>query len=71
MNVQSANIDPVALRGYDPAEDAPHTRPADAIRGDCERIAEKLASAKRPIIYAGAGVRLAGVRRAAGLGSGA
>ena len=61
MNVQSANIDPAALRGYDPAEDAPQARPADAIRADCERIAEKLASAKRPIIYAGAGVRLAGV----------
>jgi acetolactate synthase-1/2/3 large subunit len=61
MNVQSANIDPGTLRGFDPGEAASLRPNPAAVDADCARIAEKLASATRPIIYAGAGVRLAGV----------
>src|SRR5215212_2334126 len=62
MNVQGANIDAESLRGYDPAEDAPGSA-GSSLAGDCERLLERLHVAKRPIIYAGAGVRLAGVAR--------
>jgi acetolactate synthase-1/2/3 large subunit len=60
MNVQGANIDPATLRGYDPAEDAGST-PSAALDADCARIIEKLSAAERPVIYAGAGIRLGGV----------
>jgi len=60
MNVQGANIDPATLRGYDPDAEAESAR-STTFDEDCARIIEKLASADRPVIYAGAGVRLAGV----------
>ena len=60
MNVQGANIDQATLRGYDPDEDAASTA-GSALDEDCARIIEKLSSAERPVIYAGAGIRLAGV----------
>ena len=63
MNVQSANIDPETLRGFDPAAEPNASAPVrgDRLRADCARILGMLASAERPVIYAGAGVRLAGV----------
>jgi acetolactate synthase I/II/III large subunit len=60
MNVQGANIDPGTLRGYDPDAEAESAR-STTFDEDCARIIAKLASADRPVIYAGAGVRLAGV----------
>jgi acetolactate synthase-1/2/3 large subunit len=60
MNVQGANIDPATLRGFDLAEEAGSKR-TNTVETDCARIAEKLSQAKRPVIYAGAGIRLAGV----------
>jgi len=60
MNVQGANIDPTALRGFDPAEEVPASE-RSRLEEDCARVLEKLGAARRPIIYAGAGVRLAGV----------
>ena len=61
MNVQGSNIDPATLRGFDPEEESPGSKPGVNVAADCDRIVEKLAGARRPIIYAGAGVRLAGV----------
>ena len=60
MNVQGANIDPATLPSYDPDTEAAPTR-SETFDQDCARIIEKLASAERPVIYAGAGIRLAGV----------
>ena len=60
MNVQGANIEPATLRGYHPDTDAAPTRSA-TFDEDCARIIEKLSAAERPVIYAGAGIRLAGV----------
>ena len=60
MNVQGANIDPATLAGFDPAEDV-STRNEATLAAECARIVEKLGSAKRPVIYAGSGIRLAGV----------
>jgi acetolactate synthase-1/2/3 large subunit len=60
MNVQGANIDPPSLRGFEPNDDASVTTGKN-LDDDCERIRAELWAAKRPIIYVGAGVRLAGV----------
>jgi len=60
MNVQGANIDPAALTGFDPAEDV-SPRSEATLAAACARILEKLGNAKRPVIYAGSGIRLAGV----------
>ena len=59
INVQSAMVDPETLRGYDPAEDAVPGLNATLER-DVATIAERLRTAERPVIYAGAGVRLGG-----------
>jgi acetolactate synthase-1/2/3 large subunit len=60
MNVQGANIDPATLAGFDPREVAAGAASPN-VSADVQRILEKLAESKRPIIYAGAGVRLGGV----------
>jgi len=59
VDVQSAQIDETKLRHYDPSE--------DALVWDKTKIAEQVAdvlarikNAKRPVIFAGTGVRLAG-----------
>lgn len=62
INVQSAMIDPDALDGYDPAEDAIPGLNATLAR-DVATFVERLRTAERPVIYAGAGVRLAGAER--------
>jgi acetolactate synthase-1/2/3 large subunit len=60
INVQSANIDPAALVGFDPASESERSTPVlrDA---DVEQLIDRLRTAQRPVIYAGAGIRLAGV----------
>lgn len=59
INVQSAQIEPEALAGYDPQEDAIawETRDLDSA---CRQILQRLQSAERPVIYAGSGLRLCG-----------
>lgn len=59
LDVQAALIDPEALRGYDPAEDAACLPPKIDDK-PVRLIAEKIRNAKRPAILAGAGVRLSG-----------
>jgi acetolactate synthase-1/2/3 large subunit len=59
IDVQSAMIEESKLRGYDPATDAMTSDPA-LLQRQCRSVAEHIAQAKRPVILAGTGVRLAG-----------
>jgi acetolactate synthase-1/2/3 large subunit len=59
LDVQSSQIDPDSLLGYDPAENEmvwDRTRLAD----QCRQIAERLRTAERPVFLVGTGLRLAG-----------
>lgn len=58
INIQSTLIDPEKLKGYDPVEDAP-SKPATDVKRMAKEVLAHLASAERPVIYAGSGVRLA------------
>ncbi len=57
MNIQGAKIDPDTLKAYDPQEDQIKytTQDLDSIS---KQIMARLKEAKRPVIYAGSGVRL-------------
>lgn len=56
VDVQAAQIQPENLAGYDPGE-----KPfAAELPGICAEILRKLSAAKRPVLLAGSGVRLAG-----------
>jgi len=59
IDVQAAQIDPAALRAYDPAEDA-LIPDRHAIRQQCHALLARLQTADRPVLLAGSGVRLAG-----------
>lgn len=59
VDVQGARISPDALRGYDPTEDAQDTDEPRLVEL-CADILDRLAAARRPVILAGSGVRLAG-----------
>jgi len=60
MNVQGSLIDPSALSGYDPSEDAIafETGDLDAVARD---LVARLRAAKRPVVLVGSGPRLAGM----------
>lgn len=60
LDVQAAKIDPDdLLPGFDPAElDEPWTR--TDLAAAASEILDKLANAKRPVVFAGGGVRLSG-----------
>ena len=59
LNVQAAPIDPDTLPGFDPAElDEPWKR--TDLSEASTAILEKVAAAKRPVVFAGGGVRLSG-----------
>lgn len=59
INVQGAKIDPSALPGYDPVEDALEFETRD-LGAAVQHVVERLRTAERPVIYAGTGVRLSG-----------
>jgi acetolactate synthase-1/2/3 large subunit len=63
INVQAATIESEQLQPYDPAEDAIHFETGD-VRVACRDIVARLARAKRPVIYAGSGIRLSGCHEA-------
>jgi acetolactate synthase-1/2/3 large subunit len=63
IDVQGAKVDPAALRAYDPQEDAIRWETAD-LDAACRRLLEKVSKAKRPVIYAGTGIRLGGAYEA-------
>jgi len=59
LDVQASKIDPDTLKGFDPAELDEPWKKTDLVAAS-KAILEKLASAKRPVIFAGGGVRLSG-----------
>jgi acetolactate synthase-1/2/3 large subunit len=63
LNVQGAQIDPSSLRGFDPSELS-----EPWIKKDLEEVSkeilQKIQNAKRPVIFAGGGVRLSGQHEA-------
>ncbi len=63
LNVQGAKIDPETLRGFDPAELNEPWKRTD-LAAVSSTILEKIASAKRPVIFVGGGVRLSGQHEA-------
>ena len=58
-NVQAAQIDPDALAGYNETEDALAYETKD-VGTIAAQVVEKLRGARRPVIYAGAGIHLSG-----------
>jgi len=72
VDVQAAQIDPATLVGFDPAQEPGEGHlPAEAgwLKGEAlapevAHFLDKLATAERPVIYAGTGVRLAGAAAA-------
>ena len=62
MNVQGASVDPETLPSFDPAEMPPVQDDTARLPQLCEQIARMCLEAKRPVIMAGSGVRLAGAQ---------
>ncbi len=58
VDVQSAQVDKATLRAYDPAEDPPLWSEPE-VRKQCSQVLERIRTAKRPVILAGTGVRIA------------
>src|SRR5579864_760581 len=58
VDVQSAKVEEAGMRGYDSVEDAPAGSEAE-VRKQCTEVLERMRAAKRPVILAGTGVRLA------------
>ncbi len=58
VDVQSSEIDPDRLPAYDPAEDAPRWD-REQLRRQVREVLDRLQSARRPVVLAGTGVRLA------------
>ena len=63
LNVQASQIDPDQLTGFDPAELSEPWKDTDLNKASKE-ILKKIAQAKRPIVFAGGGVRLSGQHQA-------
>ncbi len=59
IDVQAAQIDPAAQRGYDPAEGATACDEAQ-LRLQAREVIQRIQEAKRPVLLAGTGVRLSG-----------
>jgi len=59
IDIQGSRVDENTLKPYDPAEDAP-CWDLNLLREQCRVVAERLATAERPVLLAGTGVRLAG-----------
>ena len=59
LNVQAAQIDPDTLVGFDPVELIETWKSTDLVSAS-KAILEKIAGAKRPVVFAGGGVRLSG-----------
>ena len=59
IDVQAAQIDPATLKGYNPEEEV-SLDSASGLRESAREILGRLAEAKRPVIYAGTGIRLSG-----------
>ena len=60
LNVQSAQIETENLKGFTPDENLKATEEPSYNEETTRTILEKISQAQRPVIYAGAGVRLSG-----------
>jgi acetolactate synthase-1/2/3 large subunit len=61
MNVQGALVDPDSLPGFDPSkEPEPGLPDPSALGRTVPEILDRLAAAKQPVLFAGAGIRIAG-----------
>ena len=60
VDVQAMMIDEALLSGYEPADTGPAPLAGALLAAAVADIAVRLARAERPVVYAGAGVRLAG-----------
>src|SRR5262249_8819575 len=65
LDVQAIQVDPAALRGFDPAELGPGPW-ADAIGGAADAVIDAFNRSKRPLIFAGNGIRLGKAEQAFG-----
>lgn len=59
LNVQGAYVDTEELEGYDP-EEYKKTLPEEVTMDVVDAIIEKIKNAKRPVFYAGNGIRISG-----------
>jgi acetolactate synthase-1/2/3 large subunit len=59
LNVQAAQIETDNLKGFDPAEMDEPWKSTDLVAAS-KNILEKITAAKRPVVFAGSGVRLSG-----------
>jgi acetolactate synthase-1/2/3 large subunit len=59
LNVQSALVEESDLKPYDLAEDSPFASPV-MLEDQFDAVLQKLADSERPVMLAGAGIRLAG-----------
>ena len=59
LDVQGAVIDTEKLRGYDPQEN-PKEKPAEISQDIIQQILDKIEKSRRPVLFPGNGVRLAG-----------
>lgn len=59
VNYQGCTIDTDDLRGYDPSEDAA-AMPVAVSKETIQNVIAKIKNAKRPVLYAGNGIRLSG-----------
>jgi acetolactate synthase I/II/III large subunit len=59
LDVQASKIDPASLKGFDPAELDEPWKKTD-LEAASKAILAKIAAAKRPVVFAGNGVRLSG-----------
>ena len=60
IDVQGAQIDPLKLAGFDPAKESQGAPDTCALEDQIDLILTKIRAAKRPVIYAGSGIRLSG-----------
>ena len=59
LNVQSSLVEEANLKSYDPEEDGNTTTPG-LVEQQIDEVIERLSMSERPVILAGAGIRLAG-----------
>lgn len=64
LDIQGAKINPDKLKGYDPIAEGeePKLDSSETIKKDISNLIEKLKSAKRPVLYAGNGIRIANAK---------
>jgi len=60
IDVQGAHVDPPAMLAYDPAQDRTTTLGSSDVHVAARAIADELCASRRPVIYAGAGIRIGG-----------